>query len=246
MMGSPSNEPGRQDDETPLHKVTLTQPFQIGMHEVTQAQYQKVMGNNPGEFKGPQNPVELVSWNDAVEFCRRLSAMPAEKKAGYVYRLPTEAESEYSCRAGTKTTYSFGDSGSELGDYGWYDKNSGMTTHPVGGKKPNAWGLFDMHGNVWEWCQDWYGDYPSGSVTDPTGDASSSYRVSRGGAWGTLSGNVRSASRNRNTPSDRYPYVGFRVLSEGVLATSDLNVHRQSEREEGLRRLTPITNSLLR
>jgi formylglycine-generating enzyme required for sulfatase activity len=165
------------------------------MYEVTQQQYEKVMGTNPSTTKGPQNPVEKVSWNDAVEFCRKLSALPAEKSAGYVYRLPTEAEWEYACRAGTQTAYSFGDSESELGDYAWYDKNAGGTTHPVGSKKPNAWGLYDMHGNVFEWCQDWYGSYPSGSVTDPTGESSGSHRVVRGGA-GTASPSAvrRSAS----------------------------------------------------
>jgi formylglycine-generating enzyme required for sulfatase activity len=154
-----------------------------------------VMGTNPSNFKGSQNPVEKVSWDDAVEFCRNLSAMPAEKKAGYIYRLPTEAEWEYACRAGTTTEYSFGDSDSALGDYAWYDENSGRTTHPVGGKKPNPWGLYDMHGNVFEWCQDWHGDYPSGSVTDPTGAAVGSYRVYRGGSWDYYSGVCRSAIR---------------------------------------------------
>ena len=192
------------------HKVTLTQEFHLGQYEVTQEQYEQVMGTNPSQFKGPQNPVEKVSWDDAVEFCRKLSAMPAEKKAGYVYRLPTEAEWEYACRAGTKTTYSFGDSDSELGDYAWYNENSGNTTHPVGQKKPNRWGLYDMHGNVWEWCQDWYGDYPSGSVTDPTGAASGSYRVLRGGSFVHRSSNVRSAFRSNYQPANRLNYVGFR------------------------------------
>jgi formylglycine-generating enzyme required for sulfatase activity len=165
------------------HQVTLTQAFHLGQYEVTQEQYERVMGKNPSKFKGKQNPVEMVKWNDAVEFCRKLSELSEEKSAGIVYRLPTGAEWEYSCRAGTTTKYSFGDSSSELGDYAWYSKNSGKTTHPVGGKKPNPWGLYDMHGNVWEWCQDRYGDYPSGSVTDPTGAASGSVRVSRGGSW---------------------------------------------------------------
>jgi hypothetical protein len=130
-----------EDAHREAHKVTLTQSFHLGQHEVTQEQYEKVMGKNPSQFKGKQNPVEKVSWNDAVEFCRKLSELSEEKSAGYVYRLPTEAEWEYSCRAGTTTTYSFGDSEAGAGDYAWYGKNSGKTTHPVGQKKPNAWGL---------------------------------------------------------------------------------------------------------
>ena len=198
------------------HKVTLTQAFHLGQHEVTQEQYEKEMGTNTSNFKGPQNPVEQVSWDDAVEFCRKLSELPAEKKAGYVYRLPTEAEWEYACRAGTKTTYSFGDSDSGLGEYAWYDKNSGNTTHPVGGKKPNPWGLYDMRGNVWEWCQDWYGDYPSGSVTDPTGSASGSIRVNRGGGWFLNSDVCRSAFRGRSAPGHRFNLLGFRVLRSSI------------------------------
>ena len=198
------------------HKVTLTQAFHLGQHEVTQEQYEKVMGKNPSHFKGKQNPVEKVSWDEAVEFCRKLSELPAEKKAGHVYRLPTEAEWEYACRAGTTTKYSFGDSESELGDYAWYRDNSGETTHPVGGKKPNPWGLYDMHGNVFEWCQDWYGDYPSGAVTDPTGAAVGSIRVLRGGCWYDYSGHCRSAGRSRATPVYRDLNLGFRVLRSSI------------------------------
>ena len=219
------------------HQVTLTQAFHLGQHEVTQEQYEAVMGTNPSKSKGPQNPVENVSWADAVEFCRKLSAMPAEKKAGYVYRLPTEAEWEYACRAGTKTTYSFGDSESELGAYAWYGNNSGdqqidalniwntdednyfdrlsennCRTHPVGGKKPNGWGLYDMHGNVYEWCQDWGGDYPSGSVTDPTGPASGDRRLLRGGSYTDHSSLVRSALRFYSArPVNRIFNIGFRL-----------------------------------
>jgi formylglycine-generating enzyme required for sulfatase activity len=198
------------------HAVALTQPFHLGVYEATQEQYEKVTGTNPSKFKGPQNPVEQVSWDDAVEFCRKLSGSPAEKAAGYVYRLPTEAEWEYACRAGTTTKYSFGDSDSELGDYAWYDENSGKTTHPVGGKKPNGWGLYDMHGNVWEWCQDWHGDYPSRSVTDPTGAASGSLRVYRGGSWHYISGLCRSAYRSGTAPDYRYHFLGFRVLRSSI------------------------------
>jgi formylglycine-generating enzyme required for sulfatase activity len=213
MMGSPEDEPGRGDDEneTPLHEVTLTQPFQMGTHEVTQEQYQKVMGTNPSKFKGPQNPVEQVIWNDAVEFCRKLSEQPEEKAAGYMYRLPTEAEWEYACRAGTTTTYSFGDDASKLAQYAWYDKNSGNTTHAAGQKKPNAWGFYDMHGNVWEWCQDWNGGYPNGAQTDPTGPKTGSIQVYRAGCCRAPAGLCGSATRRGRTPgaiADR----GFRVV----------------------------------
>jgi formylglycine-generating enzyme required for sulfatase activity len=133
-----------------------------------------------------------------------------------VYRLPTEAEWEYSCRAGTTTEYSFGDRESELGDYAWYDENSGGTTHPVGGKKPNPWGLYDMHGNVWEWCQDWHDYYPSGPVTDPTGPVSGSLRVGRGGNWISISDYCRSADRIWRTPDSRLSHYGFRVLRSSI------------------------------
>jgi len=202
-------------------QVTLTKAFDLGVYEVTQEQYEKVMGTNPirvplESFKGPQKPVVQVSWHDAVEFCRKLSALPAEKKAGYVYRLPTEAEWEYACRAETTTKYSFGDSDSELGNYAWYYKNSGDTPHPVGGKKPNAWGLYDMHGSVFEWCHDGYGEYPSGSVTDPTGAALGSFRVDRGGSFANQTDFCRSAVRNWDSPDDRSIDLGFRVLRSSV------------------------------
>ncbi|MDB4353623.1 formylglycine-generating enzyme family protein, partial [bacterium] len=211
IMGDASGE----DDETP-HEVTLTKPFKMGVHEVTQAQYEQVMGVNPSKFKGADYPVqdypvETVTWDDAVEFCRRLSELPAEKEAGNVYRLPTEAEWEYACRAGTTTMYSFGDDESDLRDYAWYLRCSGGGTHPVGGKKPNAWGVYDMHGNVWEWCQDWYGDYPSGSVTDPSGAKSGSDRVFRGGSWSMTPEHCRSATRFGGFPWYRNGYFGFRV-----------------------------------
>jgi formylglycine-generating enzyme required for sulfatase activity len=202
--------------ETP-HSVTLTKPFELGVYEVTQEQYEQVMKiPNPSKYKGPQNPVEQVSWNDAVEFCRKLSELSEEKAAGYVYRLPTEAEWEYACRAGTTTVYHFGDSESELGDYAWYKKNSGSTTRAVGGKKPNGWGLYDMHSNVYEWCQDWYGSYPSGSVTDPTGAASGSSRVLRGGSWLYNSVDCRSAFRSWSSPDGRSNDLGFRVLRSSI------------------------------
>ncbi len=244
MMGSPEDEPGRGDNET-LHKVTLTQPFQMGMHEVTQEQYQKVMGSNRIS-NGPKNPVVLVTWNEAAEFCRKLSAQPEENTAGYVYRLPTEAEWEYACRAGTTTAYSFGNGDARLGEYAWFFGNSKVRSHPVGTKMENPWKLRDMHGNVFEWCQDVYGPYQSAPVVDPRGPSSGSRRNARGGGMGNTSESHRSARRRAENQTFKRADCGFRVLSEGASATSDLNVHRQSEREEGLRRLTPITNSLLR
>ena len=199
-----------EDGWTP-YEVTLTKPFKMGVHEVTQAQYEQVMGVNPSHFKGANKPVEMVSWEDAVEFCRRLSELPAEKEAGNVYRLPTEAEWECASRAGTTTKYSFGDYDSKLGDYAWYYDNSDRKTHSVGGKKPNAWGLCDMHGNVLEWCQDWMGAYPSGNVTDPTGPVEGSSPVIRGGSWTDPAETCRSAIRFWSVPSDRGSYLGFRV-----------------------------------
>ena len=209
MMGDANGD----SDKTP-HEVTLTQSFQMGIHEVTQEQYAKIMGNNPCRFTGANNHVETVSWDDAVEFCRKLSEFPAEKSAGRVYRLPTEAEWEYACRAGTTTAYIFGADDTELGDHAWFDGlrgNSKDKTHPVGGKKPNAWSLYDMHGNVWEWCQDRYGAYPGRVVTNPSGPNSGSYRVSRGGGWRGTAEGCRSAYRGRDKPSDRYFNIGFRV-----------------------------------
>jgi formylglycine-generating enzyme required for sulfatase activity len=203
------------------HQVTLTKPFYLSVHEVTQSQYQQVMGANPSRFKGAQNPVEQVSCEDAVEFCRKLSELPEEKAAGRVYRLPTEAEWEFACRAGTTTEFSFEDSKSAMDEYAWYDQNSGLTTHPVGQKYPNSWGLYDMHGNVWEWCSDWYDDYPERAVTDPVGPAHGSdrvFRVFRGGSWCSSARFFRSASRSSSDPSIRYDGLGFRLAlsSSGI------------------------------
>jgi formylglycine-generating enzyme len=193
------------------HQVTLTNGFYLGKYEVTQAQWERVMGNNPSEFKGADHPVEKVSWNDAVEFCKKLTEM--EKKAGRVpqgmsYQLPTEAQWEYACRAGTSTMYSWGDTISSSNAN--YDEDVDETT-PVGKYPANPWGFHDMHGNVWEWCADWYGNYPSGSVTDPIGPASGSLRVDRGGSWFNDGTNLRSAERNNYTPSSRDDDLGFRV-----------------------------------
>ena len=214
VMGSPPSESDRDADET-QHRVRISKPFYLGVYEVTQGQYEKLMGANPSRFKGDNNPVEQVSWEDAALFCRELSARPEEQAAGRVYRLPTEAEWEYACRAGTTTAYGFGDDASELGEYAWCSENAmdvgQKYAHTVGQKKPNPWGLYDMHGNVWEWCQDWYEDYPSGSTTDPTGAASGSPRVIRGGSWYYGAGLCRSANRGWHNPSSRSSNLGFRV-----------------------------------
>ncbi len=201
---------GNECDQRP-HRVTLTKRFYLGIYTVTNAQWKRVMGGVPSKWKGNDCPVEQVSWEDANEFCRQLSALPEEKKAGRMYRLPTEAEWEYACRAGTTTSYSFGDEESQLVEYGWFDRNSGNKTHAVGTKKPNAWGLFDMHGNVWEWCNDWYGGYPRGAVVDPRGPSWETSRVIRGGSWGHSSWSCKSAARGGSAPSNRFKSLGFRI-----------------------------------
>jgi len=204
-------------DEYPRHRVTLTKSFHLGRTEVTQGQWTEVMGTTPwkdkyGVREGDDYPAVNVNWEDAVEFCRKLS-----EKEGVEYRLPTEAEWEYACRAGTTTMYSFGDDESQLGEYAWYSKNTIFFgkeeyAHIVGQKKPNKWGLYDMHGNVFEWCQDWKAEYPSGDVTDPAGPASGSNRAFRGGCWSDDAGICRSANRFLSTPSSRDFFLGFRVL----------------------------------
>jgi formylglycine-generating enzyme required for sulfatase activity len=226
IMGSPKGEVGRDSGET-QHEVTLTRGYWMGKYEVTQAQYEAVMGKNPSNFKGADLPVEQVSWFDAMDFCLKLTA--SERTAGrlpegYEYTLPTEAQWEYACRAGTTTSLNSGfgsitDEEKCLGpdQVSWYKYNSKETTHPVGQKLSNAWGLYDMHGNVWEWCLDWYEEYPTSAVVDPTGADAGMYHVMRGGAWNNPAKLIRSASRSYNTPRVSYFNTGFRVALTPVI-----------------------------
>ena len=207
LMGSPDGEKERSTDEGPQRQVSVTKALYVGVTEVTQEQYEALMGKNPSNFKGAKNPVEQVSWNDAVEFCKKLS-----EKTGRKVRLPTEAEWEYACRAGSKTRFCFGDDDTDLRDYAWYTANSGSKTQPVGEKKPNAWGLHDMHGNVWEWCSDYYAEsYANAKNEDPQGPGSGSSRVLRGGGWYIIPAHCRSAHRTWHAPDYRHGNFGFRV-----------------------------------
>lgn len=240
-MGSPSNERDRDSDEAPKTQVTISQGFWIGKYEVTVDQIRAYLfdggkkngidfsdldcpiennsdfalsGNRFGQ-SGNQPMVE-ISWIGAQGFCEWLTQkerVAGRLPEGYVYRLPTEAQWEYACRAGTTTRFSYGDDPGygQLDDHAWYSNNSNLTTHSVGQKLPNPWGLHDMHGNVWEWCFDWYlSSYPGGNVTDPLGRSSGSYRVRRGGSWGDDAGDCRSAYRGI-APDDAYYFLGFRV-----------------------------------
>ena len=219
-MGSPSGEENRDDDEI-RHQVSITQVFAMGSTEVTQELYEEVMGKNPSRFAGGRNPVEQVSWHDAVKLCNGLSEMeglePAYRISGETvtwdrsangYRLPTEAEWEYAARGGEEQVYSGSD---DIGDVAWYSSNSSKRTHEVGGKQSNAWGLYDMTGNVWEWVWDWYGEYPSGTSTDPAGASTGSRRVDRGGSWSNDPRYARVADRVRDGPGYRSFYLGFRL-----------------------------------
>ena len=219
-MGSPTNEVDRYDQEGPQTAVTISRGFWMGKYEVTQGEFLAVMGSNPSSFTGDTNrPVEQVTWFEATNYCATLTQQ--EQAAGRigtnsVYRLPTEAEWEYACRGWTSDRrFSYGDDPgyTSLTNYAWYSGNSGSTTHPVGQKLPNPWGLYDMYGNVWEWCQDWWtGGLPGGIAVDPQGPATGSNRVIRGGCWYYYGWLCRSASRFYYFPSFRDSSIGFRVV----------------------------------
>jgi formylglycine-generating enzyme required for sulfatase activity len=227
LMGSPESEPGRGIDEL-RHRVVVSRPFYLGVTEVTQQQYAQVMSDHRNEFSelgGYRDrvegldtrtlPADCVSWEDAQRFCQRLSDIPAEKEAGRVYRLPSEAQWELACRAGSDSLWSFGDDVKSLADFACYnDGTPPRRPHHVGQKKPNQFGLYDMHGNVWEWCQDWYGrDYYRASLlADPLGPPDGTSRVLRGGSWHSPPARCRSAQRLHDPPRVRDASVGLRVL----------------------------------
>ena len=208
MMGSPKTEVGRSSEEGPQHEVTLSRPFYMGIYPVTQAQYKVVMRTNPSSFKDDHRPVECVNRDDALGFCEELSSL-----TNRTILLPSEAQWEYACRAGSTTRYGFGDGDSRLDLYGWYDANSGKKTHPVAQKKPNAWGLYDMHGNVWEWCEDaWHGSYKNAPTDGSAWVGGDTARVVRGGSWGNNPRYCRSSYRGGSEPGYRRSGFGFRVV----------------------------------
>ncbi len=210
QMGAPDSEKFGKENEGPLHKVTLTKPFYMGVYEVTQEQYEEVMGENPSKTIGRKKPIERITWGDAQTFCKKLSEIEKQE-----YRLPTEAEWEYACRAGTQTMFYWGEKFDE--NALWYIKSSGDKLQDIGMLKPNPWGLYDMMGNVAEWCGDWAADYPkNGEQTDPTGPVSGSERVLRGGGFWAVPAGSRSAARYFAPPDGRGSGVGFRVVAVPV------------------------------
>lgn len=208
-MGSPREEPGRWANEI-AHKVNLAKGFYLQTTEVTQGQWRAVMRSNPSEFAkcGSDCPVENIYWGDVQEFIDKLNKIEKTTK----YRLPTEAEWEYACRAGNKNMGAHDNNEKKLKNYAWYNENANDIIHPVGTKKPNHWGLFDMHGNVSEWCSDWFGPYSPDEVTDPKGPLIGKFRVARGGNWQMSSRSCRAADRNANLPGDKGGMIGFRLV----------------------------------
>ena len=225
-MGSPMNEVGRLANEM-QHEVTISKSYYLGVYEVTQGQYENVMGKNPSRFKGSQLPVESVNWHDTVSFCKHLSELPEEKAAGRAYRLPTEAEWEYACRATSTTSYCFGGTAESHGEFAWFGENSERKTHPVSEKKANRWGLYDMHGNVFEWCQDWGADYLTGAATDPQGPSGGSRRVGRGGSWNDVAASCRAAYRYSNDPTFRSINFGFRLALSPSARSPEADIEKR-------------------
>ncbi|MBO4545877.1 MAG: SUMF1/EgtB/PvdO family nonheme iron enzyme, partial [Verrucomicrobia bacterium] len=223
-MGSYESEDGRDEDENE-HRVTLTEGYWLGKYEVTQAQYEAVMGSNPSQFTGADLPVEMVSWDDATNFCAKLTAIElaaGRLPEGYKYTLPTEAQWEYACRAGSWATLYNGSSMIQnLNKLAWFKDTSSGTTHPVGQKQPNDLGMYDLYGNVFEWCSDWYGDYPESAVRDPMGAITGWARVTRGGSWGSPGERCRSASRGYAGPDYQFNNLGFRVA---LTSTRDFTI----------------------
>jgi formylglycine-generating enzyme required for sulfatase activity len=218
-MGSTAEDAPK--NEKPAHRVQMKRTFALAKHEVTQELYETVIGRNPSRWKGPRNSVEMVSWTEASNFCRMVTELLQQKKLlpeDEVIRLPSEAEWEYACRAGTTTRYSFGDQEGDLKDYAWYLANSKGEDPPVGRKKPNAWGLHDMHGYVWEWCQDaWHDNYegaPADSSAWEVADAKE--RVMRGGSWADSAETCRSGYRHHAAADHRNDRVGFRCVKASI------------------------------
>ena len=207
LMGDNSSD---QSDEKPAHQVTITRPFYCGVFPVTQAEFQAVTGQTPSHFQGPRRPVEQVSWGEAMAFCAKLNQRNESRPKGMIYRLLSEAEWEYCCRAGTTTSWCCQSEG-QLSESAWYGPNAGCQTHDVGTKKANAWGLHDFHGNVFEWCLDWKVSYGGQAVKDPVNLVSASSRVYRGGSWCNGAAECRSAYRGTYTPDRRYDTLGFRL-----------------------------------
>jgi formylglycine-generating enzyme required for sulfatase activity len=210
LMGSPGGETDSYDDEAPQHQVTISKSFYMGIYEVTQVQWAAVMGTRPSGFGYiADNPVEQVSWDDCQKFIQKLNTMGLG-----TFRLPTEAEWEYACRAGSTTRFPWGEDPSYnlIGQYAWYSSNSSSKTQTVGLQKPNAWGLFDMNGNVYEWCSDWYASYGAEKQTDPKGPTTGSGRVIRGGGWSIYPQYCRSANRDDDSPSSKFDNLGFRLV----------------------------------
>ena len=219
-----------EGDETPRHRVRITRPFYLGVCEVSQAQWERVLGERPSRFSGADLPVDSVSW----EVCRSFLAALSER-SGERLRLPTEAEWEYACRAGDETAWSWGDSAVAADQHAWTSSNAGGSTRPVGQKLPNAWGLRDMHGNVWEWCADWYARYPKDgdAKADPSGPASGASRVLRGGTWCDVPEGARSATRNCLGPAEATEGVGLRCVLE-----VEPSAPRESAQDSGGRSLS--------